>query len=53
MKDPKEENYFDMLKESCCPTFAWISFTSLVLLATTVMYIVELSLGLNKAGDFL
>jgi hypothetical protein len=50
IKNPKEENYFDMLKDLCCPTFHCISFTSVVLVVTLVMYIVELSLGLNKAG---
>lgn len=42
-----------MLKDLCCPTFKFLSFTTLVLIVTTVMYIVELSVGLNKAGSFL
>ncbi len=53
MKNPKDENYFDMLKDLCCPTFHCLSFTTVVLIATLVMYIVELSMGLNKAGEFL
>lgn len=53
MKNPKEENYFDMLKDLCCPTFKCLSFTTLVLIVTLAMYIVELSMGLNKAGSFL
>ena len=53
MKNPKDENYFDMLKDLCCPNFKCLSFTTVVLIATLVMYIVELSMGLNKAGSFL
>ena len=53
IKNPKDENYFDMLKDLCCPTFKCFSFTTIVLVVTLVMYIVELSMGLNKAGSFL
>jgi rhomboid protease GluP len=53
MKNPKDENYFDMLKDLCCPAFKCFSFTTIVLIVTLVMYVVELSMGLNKAGSFL
>lgn len=42
-----------MLIDTCCPTISLLSFTVLICLVTLVMFIVEVSMGLNKSGDFL
>ncbi len=42
-----------MLMDTCCPTITCLSFTVLVCIVTSIMFIVEVSIGLNKAGEFL
>jgi hypothetical protein len=42
-----------MLMDTCCPTITCLSITVLIIIVTLVMFIIELSMGLYKEGDFL
>lgn len=42
-----------MLMETCCPTITCISFSVLVCIVTFVMYVIQVSIGLNVQGEFL
>ena len=53
VKNPRDENYGDMLKWTCCPVFKLCSFTLFVLVVDLAMYITSLSLGLHQQGQFL
>jgi rhomboid protease GluP len=53
VKNPRDENYWDMLVNTFCPTFACLSITIFVILADFALFVTEVSLGLNKQGSFL
>lgn len=53
MKNPRDENYWDMLMEMCCPVFRFLSFTTFMLVAYLVIFIVEAAIGLNRMGELL
>lgn len=53
-KDPRSENFCDMMTYSFCPTFTWTMFTTLAALGNGAIYILSILLsGLNMAGSFL
>jgi Na+/alanine symporter len=53
VKNPREEDYWDMLVSTFCPTFACCSVTIFVILVDLALFVTEVSLGLNKKGSFL
>ncbi len=42
-----------MLIEMCCPVFKLVSFTAFILVVYLEVFIAEVSIGLNKAGELL
>jgi rhomboid protease GluP len=52
-KNPREENFFDFLKFSCCPTFKWFSFIPWITVFNIVYFIVALSISKTIGGEFL
>jgi membrane associated rhomboid family serine protease len=53
VKNPREENYWDMLVSTFCPTFSFLSVTIFLILADIAMFIAELAVGFNTQGEFL
>lgn len=53
MKNPRDENYWDMLVSTFCPTFNFLSVTIFLIIVDIAMFIAELAVGLNKEGSFL
>lgn len=53
MKNPKDENYLDMLLEMCCPVFKCFSFTTFMLVVYLAVFIAEAVLGLQREGELL
>lgn len=53
IKNPRDENYLDMLIEMCCPVFKCCSFTSFILIVYIAVFIAEAAIGLDKAGELL
>jgi rhomboid protease GluP len=53
VKNPQEENYWDMLKFALCPTFKFLSLTFLISLADIALFIFEVSVGLDKSSNYL
>lgn len=51
VKNPREENYWDMLTYSLCPTFSFLYLTFLILLADIVVFIYLASIGLDTTSD--
>lgn len=52
--DPRKETFFQMLKFNMCPTLKFFSFCTLMTLALTIIYIIELFVdGINWKGEFL
>ena len=51
VKNPREENYWDMLTYSLCPTFSFLSLTFLILIADIVVFIYLASIGLDTSSD--
>jgi rhomboid protease GluP len=51
--DPKEESYFMMLRNTVCPSVQLASLTTALIVASTAVFIIELSLGFNSAGTVL
>jgi len=53
-KNPREENFWDMLHFSFCPRLKLISFTSVITLINTVCFIATLVIdGINRQGSLL
>lgn len=50
LKDPHDENYWDMLRFGLCPSFSFLSITFLVILVNLIMFIIENVNGLDKAS---
>lgn len=48
MKNPRDENYWDMLVSTFCPTFNCLSVTIFLIIVDIAMFIAELAVGLNK-----
>jgi hypothetical protein len=48
IKNPKDENYWDMLKVTCCPVITLFSVTVLILIAVLAMYITSIVMGIDK-----
>ena len=48
IKNPRDENYFDMLKVACCPVIKLFSITTLILIAVLAMYITSAIMGIDK-----
>ena len=53
VKNPREENYWDMLMSSFCPSWHFISMAMLIILAQIAMFVGECIYGINKDGDLL
>ena len=51
LKDPRQENYWNMLVFGLCPTFTFISITFLIILVDLVMFVVEEVKGLDKSSS--
>ena len=51
LKNPREENYWDMLAYSLCPTFKFLSLTFLIVVADIAVFIFLAVVGLDKASD--
>lgn len=51
VKNPQEENYWDMLTYALCPTFKFLSLTFLISLADIALFIFEVSVGLDKTSN--
>ena len=52
-KDPREENFFDFLRYSCCPQFKLLSFIVVTSLVQIGMFIVSLVNSDVIKGEFL
>ena len=52
-KAPREENFCDLLKFSCCPTFTWKSFIFWICIFNMIYFIIELAMSSNIKGEFL
>lgn len=53
-KDPRTETFFDMLHFSFCPTLKWASFTTVICIVNTLLFVLSISLcGIETSGDFL
>lgn len=53
-EDPRNEDFFDMIKKSFCPKLKLKSFTTLICLVITILYITMLIVGgVNKNFRFL
>ena len=50
MKDPRDENYWDMLMSYFFPNFSLISITFLIIVVDVIMFIVEVVKGLEKSS---
>lgn len=48
IKNPRDENYFDMLRITCCPVIKLFSITLLILIAVLGMYIASIVMGIDK-----
>lgn len=53
VKNPQDENYWDMLTYALCPTFQFLSLTFLISLADIALFIFEVSVGLEKSSSYL
>ena len=53
LKNPRDENYYNMLVFGLCPTFSFLSVTFLVIVADIAMFIVEQVKGLDKTSSSL
>lgn len=53
LKNPRDENYWDMLVFGLCPNFKFWSLTFLIILADIAVFIFQLSKGLDKEGALL
>ena len=47
LKNPKDENYWDMLMFTFCPSWEWISLTMLLIVAITAMFVAECIYGIS------
>ena len=53
-KDPRSENFFDMLHYSFCPTLRFMSWTVMVSLINIALFIITLAIeGIYTPGEFL
>ena len=52
-KAPRDENFCDLLKFSCCPTFTVRSFIFWICVFNIVYFIIELALSSQIKGEFL
>lgn len=54
MKNPMDENFLDMIKISVFPCYKWLSFTTLIVLIDSIVYISSLFYDeLDENGGFL
>lgn len=53
IKNPRDENYWDMLRITCCPVIKLFSITTLILLAVFGMYIASIAMGIDKEKELL
>lgn len=44
-KDPREENFLDFMKQSCCPQFQLKSFIVAISILEVIMFIISLSVS--------
>lgn len=51
IKQPQDENYWDMLAFALCPQFSFLSITFLVIVIDLVMFIVSAALGLSSNAN--
>ena len=53
-KDPRKENFLEMMYLGLCPTLTFMSLCTIVVLINIVCFIVQVSVdGINKGGDLL
>jgi rhomboid protease GluP len=48
---PRDENFLQMFKNSCCPSLKWVSFTTFISLVDILIFIVTLCLGGISSGN--
>ena len=53
IKNPRDENYWDMVRITCCPVIRLFSVTLLILLAVIGMYIAEIVKGIDRERELL
>jgi hypothetical protein len=51
VKNPREENYWDMLSYSLCPTFSFLSLTFLIVLADIIVFTYLACIGLDSTSN--
>ena len=44
-KNPRNESFFDFMKFTCCPTFKWMSFISIISIVDIVIFCLTLTYG--------
>lgn len=52
VKNPKDESYFDMLIFALCPTYKFISLTTLITIVNIAMFSFELAKGINIPSQY-
>jgi rhomboid protease GluP len=53
IKNPRTESYCDFLLNAFCPVLKPCSFTVVIIIIDIIIFIAEVSVGLDRSGDFL